>query len=83
MAKMIKHKDSFVNKSIFVSMFKGIDRVDKITDTSSLVHMDDQKFDPIEVKAPFSVAQIIETIENSDYEGEIAAHLFSYYIGEI
>jgi hypothetical protein len=83
MAKMIKHKDSFVATTMFATMLKRVNQVNKINDNSCFVLMEDQHRSPIEVKTPYSTEKVIETIENNQYEGEIAGHLFSYYIGEI
>lgn len=83
MAKMIKHKDSFVSSTVFSTMLKRVIKVDAISKEMSLVIMEDQTRAPIEVKAPFSTEKIVEAVENNEVEGEIAAHLFSYYIGEI
>lgn len=83
MAKMIKYKDSFVNTSLFLTMFKRVQRVNKVSDNSSIVTMEDQNRNLIEVKTQHSIEKVIETVDNEDYSGEIAHHLFSYYIGEI
>lgn len=83
MAKMIKHKDSFVSTSLFLTMFKRVQMVSKVSDTSSLVTMEDQNRGIIEVKTQYEMTKVIEAIENNDYEGDIAKDLFSYYIGEV
>lgn len=83
MAKMIKHKDSFVGTHLRTAMLKRVYSIQSISKESALVRMEDQTRQPIEVKTPFSMEKIVEAVENNEVEGEIASHLFSYYIGEI
>lgn len=83
MAKMIKHKDSFVSTALFNKMISKIGRIVVISDKSCLVYMEGQNNMQLEVKVNHSIDQVRDAIENSDYSGEIMSHLFSYHIGEI
>lgn len=83
MAKMIKHKESFVSSTVFSTMLKRVVKVDYISKDSAMVHMEDQTRQPIEFKAPFSTEKIVDVVDNNETEGEVASYLFSYYIGEM
>jgi hypothetical protein len=83
MAKMIKHKDSYIKHSTYTDMLKKINRVESCNETSAVVHMINKHGQPVEVKALFPASEVVAKIEDEEYLGEISEFLFSYYIGEV
>lgn len=83
MAKMIKHKDSYINQSVYNDMLKKIQRIEVCTETATKVHMNNKHGLPIDAKILFPIDEVAQNIEAGEYSGEISEFLFSYYIGEV